>query len=356
MKRIPFSESELLPNPNPRSFLKMFNPPITPAENLRMAVRGEIPYWIPGSETISFNPNIVPDNICRVFVHETEVPEQKGGPDMFGLDWIYVEEVGGSTVKPGNPILEDANDWKEVIHFPDIEKWDWAGCAARNKEYLGDGSMPVFSTHFTGMYERLISFMDFAEAAVALIDEEQQDAVHELFDALADLHCRIVDKEVEYFHIDGITFHDDWGSQMSTFFSTNTYREMLVPHIRKVVDHCHEKGIIFEMHSCGHNDRIAEVYAEMGVDMWRPQPMNDFDMVYRTVDGRYMMGMMLPPPKAGATDAEKEAAIRALLDRYSVPHHNIYLTNRAPDPQFTQFYYRVCREYLNEMAEKAGEA
>lgn len=331
-------------------FQAIIHPPVTPTENLKAAVRGEIPWWIPGCDFISFNPNIVPDNICRAFVREVSVPPEKDGLDMFGLEWVYVDVAGGSTVKPGNPVLLDANDWKEVIRFPDIDSWDWAGCAERNKAYLGDGSAPVFMTHFTGMYERLISFMDFENAAVALIDEDQQDAVHELFAALADLHCRMIDKEVEYFHPTGITFHDDWGSQMATFFSRGTYEEMIFPYVRRVVDHAHEKGLIFELHSCGHNDSITDLIAGLGIDMWRPQPMNDMDRVYQVADGRFVMGMMLPKLPPESTQEDWEKLIDGLLERFNVPGHNIYLASRDPAPKVLHGLYESSKRHFDAQA------
>ena len=51
---------------------------------------------------------------------------------MFGVNWIFDEAANGSMVVPGSPILEDANDWKEVIKFPDVDSWDWEGSAKKN--------------------------------------------------------------------------------------------------------------------------------------------------------------------------------------------------------------------------------
>ena len=80
-----------------------------------------------------------------------------------------------------------------------------------------------------GWFERLISFMDFDNAVVALIDEDQKDAVKELFDRLSDLYIKIIDKYLEYFPgIDGFCIHDDWGAQKDTFFSPDTAMEMIV--------------------------------------------------------------------------------------------------------------------------------
>ena len=78
--------------------------------------------------------------------------------------------------------------------------------------------------------------MGFEDAAVAIIDEDQQDALKELFDKLSDLYVKLVDKFVEYYNVDGFLIHDDWGTQRAPFFSVDVGREMLVPYMKKVTD------------------------------------------------------------------------------------------------------------------------
>ena len=78
------------------------------------------PWWQmqQAMDTTIFTPHIIPDNIARGFVFEAETPkyrDQKGGPDMFGIDWEWVEQVGGSMVRPGKPFLEDIEDWYDKV-------------------------------------------------------------------------------------------------------------------------------------------------------------------------------------------------------------------------------------------------
>ena len=57
-----------------------------------------------------------------------------------------------------------------------------------------------------GMFERLISFMDFEGALVALIDDEQKKAVHELFDKLADLYIAMIQKYIDALDVQEVLF------------------------------------------------------------------------------------------------------------------------------------------------------
>ena len=50
---------------------------------------------------------------------------------------------------------------------------------------------------------------------------------------------------------------------------------MIAPYIKKLVDHCHARGVIFELHSCGCTESMIDLISSIGIDMWRPQPMND---------------------------------------------------------------------------------
>ncbi len=329
MRRIPYSEAELTvvgeylrpTEPVGMPPTQKLNTPVTPKENLIAAWKKEGGLWFPssGRDILFLEPRINTDHVARAEVRDLEPPytdETKGGPDLFGVEWVYVPVVGGSMVKPGNPILEDVNDWPEVIHFPDVDSFDWAHCKEVNAPFNDDGrSLGV--TFQNGMFERLISFMDFEGASMALIDEEQQDAVHALFDKLADMYIKMIDHYLDCFHLDGIMFHDDWGSQRAPFFSLATCMEMIVPHIKKIVDHCHEKGLWFQQHSCGKNEMLVPAMIEQGVDMWCPQTMNDVKMLNEKYGDRLMFGATPPVLEPDASDAEIEAAAKAFVADYA---------------------------------------
>jgi hypothetical protein len=182
-------------------------------------------------------------------------------------------------VRPGAPFLADANEWKDKIVIPDIDKWDWAGEVERVK------LNPRVSTQVSLIngfwFERLISFMDFAQAAVALIDDDQVDAVKSLFEALTDLAIKVVDKICYYWPaIDGFNIHDDWAAQKAPFFSEDVAYDLFVPYMRALTDHVHKLGRYTTLHSCGHGESRVQCFIDAGFDGWDPQIMNDTHKLY----------------------------------------------------------------------------
>lgn len=351
MKKIPFSENEMeIVGHHVDSVSAMFpappilNTPVTQEENLRAALNGESYLWFPVWQDIcNLFPRVNPDHIARGQVIDggPALPlEEKGGRDMFGVEWVFVPSANGSMEKPGNPpLFIDANDWKDVLVWPDIDTFDWEGTASLNAPFRNQTRM-VGVTIQNGMFERLISFMGFENAAMAIIDDEQKDALAELFDKLADLYIHLIDKYREAINIQEVLFHDDWGSQRAPFFSLNTVMEMLVPPIRKISDHCHANNIVFQLHSCGKNELLVPAMIAAGVDIWWGQNMNDKEMLYETYGNQIMLGLDFPTPPAGTPDDE----IKQMVKEFVSKHLKYPCTGndaRCPCRQFRYHIYEI---------------
>jgi len=231
MSNIPkFDVSELevkfeMPGFGGRPGLKVLNNPLSQHDHGVKTFTRE-PWWqmMQAMDAQIFAPGVIPDNIARAFCFEGGAPrvaeDHAINPDMFGVEWEYIAQVGGSMVRPGKPFLEDIEEWYDKLVWPDIDKWDWADAAERNN---GTFLRPeAFNQMWfqTGWYERLISLLDFENAVLAIFDEDSKPHVHKFFDKLTDLYIRIFDKAIETFpEVHAFFIHDDWGSQKETFFS-----------------------------------------------------------------------------------------------------------------------------------------
>lgn len=352
MQRVPFSKEEFeIVGSYPSAWpgfpdSPKYNTPVTPRENFIAMMRGEKPLWIPSSaDIVTILPKALPDNIAR------SKPEENYDPrDMFGVEWVFVDVVGGATVKPGNPTMTDANDWIEKIPFPDVDSWDWAKCAADNAPIL-DGGRVRCASIVSGLFERMISWMDFSYAAEALIDDDQKEAVHAMLSRLCQTWEAIIDKYVEYFQLDMLQFHDDWGAQRAPFFSLATVREMILPYLKRVIDYAHSKGLIVEMHSCGKNELLVPAMIEAGVDTWTGQPMNDKDMLYEKYGDKLVLGVSPAAVSPDASDEEIFAAAKDFVDKYAsgFPKKAVLASFFGAPPKMRDYIYELSREALGQI-------
>ena len=359
--RAPFDKSETIPfGSYPEKFgiqgPPKYHRPITSKENTLRYFAHKSPYWIPmlgfAGEVLSFRPRMHPDNIATHMIADGEPPmdyEKLGNPikGWFDLEWLFVPEVGGATVKPGNPMISDMSEWRSIIKIPDLDEMDWEGSARRNKEFLRTDIVTEVCC-LTGLWERLISLMDVSGAAMALIDEDQQEGVHSFFSELCDMYEDMIERYARYFKPDMLLMHDDWGTQRAAFFSLDTCREMLVPYLKRVVDACHKNGMIFELHSCGNNETVVPAMIEAGVDFWCGQPMNNFEMLTeRYPDSCLTFGVTIPSPPDGATEDEIATIAQAFVDRYKSKRAVINIVGKT-DRRMLMPIYEASRKYYSQ--------
>ena len=336
MKKIPFDSKELevlgeYPGYMPGMVgIPILNTPITARENFRKFAFNEEggPLWMPSYPEIKmFNPQMIPENIARAIVAEAnpynpfaDTPFHK---DFFGVEWEFVPAAMGSMVRPGKPFIEDLEDWEEKVIPPDLSQYDWEGCVEANKGYLSADNRALKTTVFTGFFERLISFVDMAPALLALVDEDEQECVHGIFDRLATFYDELFGYFEKYFHLDAVWFHDDWGSQRAPLFSVDTCYEMLVPYFKRVVKSAHDHGMAFEFHCCGKNELLVPCMIEAGIDMWQGQDMNDYKMLHKKYGKDIKFCVDIPPAPEGATDQQLRDHVNAFLDDFP---ENVYVS------------------------------
>jgi len=252
---------------------------ITEKENTLMAYDHKTPYWIPCIYTDCWllQPMMEGERYCG---HEV-------GKDWFGVEWKYEPTIGAPMPTPGKIMFEDIEDWKEKIVFPDLDAIDWekqaeedlrtdlvASLGAGRRVYVKGGKTIVdpkkagVAMVLNGMFERMHAFMGFENALVALASDPESCA--EYFEAMADHKIRFFRKIGKYYPVDIINAHDDYGSKDRMLMSPDTWRELIKPQLKRMVDACHEMGIKYQHHSCGYIEPIIPDLIEIGVDALDP--------------------------------------------------------------------------------------
>ena len=333
----------------------VYDYPCTIREASDSLYRKKEPVWqFTGSEYKVFTPRINPDNIARGMVFDAlpfNAETEGGGKDMFGVEWEYIKQVRGSMVRPGNPMLEDMNDWEDVLVWPDIDSWDWKGSAEYNKPFF-DTDQDIKGWLQNGYFERIISLMEFEGAIMALCDEDQKDAVHAFLSKLSDLYIDFFDHMCCYYpQIEVFYIHDDWGAQKDTFFSPELVREMIVPYMRKVNDFIHSKGRFADFHSCGKIEKQVPNVIAAGWDSWAGQPMNDTAKLYEKYGDQIIIGVYPEYEAAGSTEEQQRQAARDYAARFCRRDKPCITPGMAFDkltPAFLEELYRQSRIAFSE--------
>ncbi|MBR2521329.1 MAG: methyltransferase [Oscillospiraceae bacterium] len=329
----------------------LFSYPVSIRENCDLLAKKR-PMWESlgfSYDYILFAPRVNPDNVARAFIYDgTFVPgvtNKTGGLDMFGIEWEYVPTAGGSMVKPGDPFIEDACEIQEKVVWPDLDSWDWETSAKANETYLNSGRYNMCWL-LNGWYERLISFMDFEGAAIALFDEDQKDYVKEFFEQLSEFYVRLLDRYLTYYpQIDGFYIHDDWGSQRDTFFSPDIAEEMIVPYMKTVTDFLHEKGKFAQLHSCGQLAKQVPNIIKAGWDSWCPQVVLDADDMYAKYGDKIILGFA-PEGEltADSTDEQQREAARNFAERFCDPEKPTLLSAGGGQVYKDAFYEELYKQ------------
>lgn len=196
-----------------------------------------------------------------------EAPRVSGvNKDWFGQSWTFEPKIGACNPTPGCYLLDDITKWKDVIRFPSFDKMDWEGYAARDTAgWDRDRKMSRVTIGY-GMWERLFCIMPFDEALCALIEEPE--ACYEFFGAVADHKIRLHEYVIKYYKPDVLCMHDDYGSGTGMFMSPEVWRELIKPHLQRVIDHVRDHGVMYEHHCCGYFAPILPEMADMGVTMF----------------------------------------------------------------------------------------
>ncbi len=264
-----------------------FYRPIAPRDNYHMLLREhKTPYWVPYNGWVmcdvnEFRPRQHPDNVANhqcmdggEFVdYEAIGMVQKG---WFNMPLEWEPNCMGATVRPGSDLMPTLDNW-ESLDWPDLDKVDWEEMREMNKGYLDVDKANQLGIQLT-IWERLMCLMGVDNAAVALLDEDQEDDLHAFLDRLSDLLVDYIRRVSGIGRIDSVMLHDDWGTQNAPFFSLEVAREVFVPPMKKIVDFCHANDIVVEHHCCGNATPLVPAMLEVGSDYWCPQlGCNDVD-------------------------------------------------------------------------------
>ena len=167
---------------------------------------------------------------------------------------------------------------------------------------------PGFFEQFNGVFgiENQLLYM-------ALYPEE----LNELYRRQAEWTVTFADRCIDL-GIDMIHLSDDWGAQNDMMFSPQLWREIIYPHMKRVVDHVHSRGCFCSLHSDGCVAKVADGIAALGLDVvhpWQESAGMSYDLYLdRYRDKFAILGGVCIQTALGIMDREAlEAEIRRVF-------------------------------------------
>ncbi len=327
----------------PDSNVPRYNYPITPKENMIRMLDGKMPLWVP-NQTLDNNaiqPAIMPDAQARNY----------GGTDWFGIEWQYEPLNKAAMVKPGTQRLDDITKWKEELTFPDLSELDWKKDYEDNyKDRIAPDRLSYFVI-VNGLFERTADMTTFEDAFCYLLEEPE--VLTEFYDKLVDWHIELVKIAHDVYHADMILFHDDMGTQQSTFFSPDIYEDMFVPQYKKITKAAHDMGMYICLHSCGCIRTLMPMIIEAGFDAWEGQDTANDKKAIIDEYGKDLAQCTLYIIPADMSDEDAVADIHKKVDDLGVTgRFACRLRDEKPDRDINlaEELYRYSRIRLAEQA------
>jgi uroporphyrinogen decarboxylase len=180
------------------------------------------------------------------------------------------------------PLAEDGD--LDAFDWPDPHDPHLLDDARRVRKEVGDRAFVVPNIGWA-LFERAWSLRGFEATLLELAMDPEY--VGELMDRIVDIRLVLIERYLEL-GVDGAYFGDDYGAQVSTLFSPQTWRSLIKPRLARMFQPFTARGLPVLMHSDGDIAEIVPDLVEIGLTTLNPvQPeVIDHTWLHREFSGR----------------------------------------------------------------------
>jgi uroporphyrinogen decarboxylase len=210
------------------------------------------------------------DNSPRYAVQKVEETEE----------WVITTSAWGATMKNwkdhgGVPEfldfkIKDRDSWAEAKARmqPSEDRVDWKFLQESYPRWEAEGAWIVGHGWFG--YDVFASWNVGTERMLmALLDDPEW--CRDMIDTALDLNLALLSMAWDRgYRINEVRWADDMGYRNGLFFSVETYRSVLKPAQKRLIDWCHDRGVYAHLHSCGNIMALVPELVEMGLDALNP--------------------------------------------------------------------------------------
>jgi len=306
--------------------------PVTPRENLMLALNHKKPYWMPDYYKSS---QMFLSSIAR----DAPIERDRDAVDWFGVEYKFSAMQGSNT--PMGNVLNDITEWEEKIKWPDLKQFDWAADGARLER---DESLALYMRMSNGPFERLHALEGFEQALIDLITEPE--AVRAFLERLVDFKIELFNCIRDHVPLDYIVAADDWGTARAPFFSTETFEKTILEPTKRFVKAVQARGTKFIAHCCGVIEPfVPYMVEEIGFDGIEIQTtLNDVAAILEKYGDRITVNYAVKAELVHDPDTTEEqirSYVRGIVDNYGahvVPGSGVMINCTS---SFENIYYAM---------------
>ena len=272
---------------------------MTEKENFFLMLEGKQPQWVPRATFAA--PGVkTPTAQVAPYVFSYHRFRPGAQVDCWGVRHVPVEDAGGAKIpEPGNFILKDVSDWRDVIRLPDLSEYDFEAEAREQLSRIDRSETAVVYDLSAGFFQLLVEFMGFTEGLCAML--LSPDDVKEMLAYISDFTEAVNRECIPYYEPDQVGIVDDTATWKNPFFSVEMYRELIKPFHAQQAKLGTELGLTVDMHNCGRCEDFIDDWLDLGVVSWNPaQTSNDLLAIKKKYGNRLIL--------AGCWDARGELA------------------------------------------------
>lgn len=273
-------------NPEPLRFADVIQQVVVPKQDIldrfEVDTRGLFPLC-------SHNWNVSGTDVGEYYEYIDEWGFTQHLPKDNGLWWSLVKSpLDGLTVDPSS-----------------IENYPWpvanerrriAGLRALAERYRAEDKVVMIKGLCAGLFEMGQRVRGMENFLCDLLADKQTAGI--LLDKLLDLKKSFWTMALDELGdvVDIVIESDDYGTQQSQLISYDTYRELIAPRLRELIQHikqllserksADENGYVF-FHSCGNIRPFLPDFIDMGIDIINPVHLNAAGMEPEQLKGEF---------------------------------------------------------------------
>lgn len=168
--------------------------------------------------------------------------------------------------------VRNRDDWEQVVkprlsaaspeRLPPPAELDAWVAAIRDRDY-------PLTIHCGSLYGWPRCLMGVEALSLAFYDDPT--LVHDICEHITEYIIALVTPLMERVQFDWAFYWEDMGYKTASLCSPRTYREFMLPRLKRLADVCHAHGIRhLIVDSDGNNDTLIPLWLEVGVNGWRP--------------------------------------------------------------------------------------